>query len=75
MFEQDFHGAFTIIVPDLKPRVSGGRCYSRLLLIDSFWERKAKMAFCCFPLKTAVAGTQKSFSGISGPSVVFAKPA
>ena len=69
--EQDFHSAFTIIIPDLRP--SGGRIYSRLLSITFFWEEKTGMAFCCSPLKSVSIGPPENFNGIYGLSAVFVK--
>ena len=40
ILEQDFHGVFAFIIPDLKPRRFGGHWHNRLLLIQFFWKGK-----------------------------------
>ena len=48
---------------------SGGRCYSRLLSIEFFWEEKRKMAICCSNLTSVCIGSPR----IYGLSAVVAK--
>ena len=46
VLEQDFHGAFTIVVPDLKPRRFWWALLSNSSSIVLYWEGRTRVPFC-----------------------------
>ena len=72
--EQDFHGAFTIVVPDLKPRRFWWALHcSHSLSIVLYWEGRTRIPFCGTLLRTVNDGLYRTCGGTYGLSAVFAK--
>ena len=72
IFDQDFHGAFTIVVPDLRPRLFWWTTLQALLVDRLLLGKKGSIPPCCFFLpETHVNGFRATYSGISGLSEAF----
>ena len=73
ILKQDFHGAFTIIIPNLRPRRFWWALLQSLAVDQVLLEEKTEMAFCCSPLKLVSIGSPENFNGIYGLSAAFVK--
>ena len=69
--DQGFHGALTLVVPDLRLRRFGGLSFSLSQTIAFCLAGRAAMLCCFFPLAPRMSGRRDVFRGTCGLIAVF----